>query len=45
MTTSKRQSYNKTRRVGPGPNLSQKAAEREKKSKAQLSHMEERRPS
>jgi len=45
MTTSKRQSYNKTRRVGSEPNLGQKAAEREKKSKAQLSHMEGRRPS
>ena len=40
MTTSKRQSHNKTRRVGSEPNLGQKAAEQEKKSKAQLSHME-----
>src|SRR4026208_1594452 len=38
MATSKRQSYNKTRRVGSEPNLGQKAAERENKSKAQLSH-------
>ena len=45
MTTSKRQSHNKTRRVGSEPNLGQKAAEQEKKSKAQLSHMEGRRPS
>jgi hypothetical protein len=33
MTTSKRQSHNKTRRVGSEPNLGQKAAEQEKKSK------------
>ena len=45
MTTSKRQSHSKTRRVGSEPNLGQKEAERGKKSKAQLSHMEERRPS
>ena len=44
MTTSKRQSHSKTRRVGE-PNLGQKAAEQEKKSKAQLSHMEGRRAS
>jgi hypothetical protein len=43
MTTSKRQSHDKARRAGSEPNLGQKAAEREKKSKAQLSHMEGRR--
>jgi hypothetical protein len=42
MTTSKRP-HNKTRRAGSEPNLGQKAAEREKKSKAQLSRMEGRR--
>jgi hypothetical protein len=40
MTASKGQSHSKTRRVGSEPNLGQKAAKREKKSKAQLSHME-----
>jgi len=44
MTTRKRDSHDKARRAGSQPNLGQKAAEREKKSKAQLSHMEGRRP-
>jgi hypothetical protein len=43
MTTSKRQSHDKARRAASEPNLGQKAAEREKKSKAQLGHMEGRR--
>jgi hypothetical protein len=43
MTTSKRQSHGKARNAGSEPNLGQKAAEREKKSKTQLSHMEGRR--
>src|SRR4026208_1959050 len=44
MTTRKRDSHDKARRAGSQPNLGQKAAEREKKSKTQLSHMEGRRP-
>ena len=45
MTTSKRQSRDQARRAGSEANLGQKAAEREKKSKAQLSRMEGRRAS
>ena len=44
MTTRKRDSHDKARRAGSQPNLGQKATEREKKSKTQLSHMEGRRP-
>jgi hypothetical protein len=43
MTTRKRQSHGKAQSAGSEPNLGQKAAEREKKSKTQLSHMEGRR--
>ena len=45
MTTSKRQSRDQARRAGSEANLGQKAAEREKKSKAQLSRMEGKRAS
>src|SRR6476660_6718635 len=44
MTTRKRDSHDKAQRAGSQPNLGQKAAEREKKSKAQLSHKGGRRP-
>ena len=42
MTTSKRQMHDKAGRAGSEPNLGQKAAEGEKKSPAQLSHMQGR---
>ena len=45
MTTRKRDSHDKARRAGSQPNLGQKATEREKKSKTQLSHMEGKRAS